>query len=109
MADRIILTDASRFKNTQLIKDDGVIFFDIWKSPDSLVIDEILFEAEEYDVRSTDIGRLDLLADRFYDDERLHWLIALANAFIDPIAEMFVGQKIFIPSNDVAQNFLLED
>lgn len=42
-------------------------------------------------------GRPDLLANAFYGDSQLWWLICQFNAIIDPLTELVEGKLIFLP------------
>lgn len=97
MAEVTIRSD-SRFKDTEVLsslKLDAT-FFAMWKRP--LEINEMIENATQYEVRNVDIGRIDILADQFYDNPRLWWIVASVNEIIDPIEDMFQGQVLFIPS-----------
>ena len=59
-------------------------------------------------VRAIDIGFLDRLAVEYYGpgNEQLWWVIAYANAIVDPEQDMHSGQALFIPSRSSLQTFL---
>ena len=61
-----------------------------------------------YVVRSLDIGFLDRIAVQFFGAgyEWAWWAIAYANNMVDPDQEMFVGQRLAIPSRAALQKFL---
>jgi len=42
--------------------------------------------------------RLDLIADDFYSDTSLWWLLALVNKILDPVSEVSIGKVLIIPS-----------
>lgn len=48
-------------------------------------------------VTEREIGRLDIIANRFYGDTHLFRFIAIANNLMRPHEEMFVGQVLRIP------------
>lgn len=50
-----------------------------------------------YTVTAQDIGRLDLLANRFLNSVNLWWVLAYVNNISDPTTDMFVGQELTIP------------
>ena len=45
-----------------------------------------------------EVGRLDLIAYKYYGDVQLWWIIAQANSIIDPIDGMSAGDILVIPS-----------
>jgi hypothetical protein len=51
-----------------------------------------------YRVASTDLGRLDNLAQKYYRNRYLWWVIAHVNDIVDPIFGMTVGQVLRIPA-----------
>lgn len=63
---------------------------------------------QTYTVRDGDIGFPDGIAVRFYGSgfEWAWWVIAYANAMIDPDQEMFAGQRLVIPPRTALQSFL---
>lgn len=65
-------------------------------------------EFRTYVVRSPDIGFLDRIAVLFFGAgyEWAWWAIAYANNMVDPDQEMFVGQRLTIPSRAALQKFL---
>lgn len=61
-----------------------------------------------YAVRSPDVGFLDRIAVQFYGAgfEWAWWAIAYANNMVDPDQEMFVGQRLVIPSREALLRFV---
>ena len=49
----------------------------------------------------------DLIAYSFYGDERLFWVICLANRIMDPFTELPIGTKICIPNFNAVKEFVL--
>lgn len=45
-------------------------------------------------------GRLDLIANIFFNEPRYWWVIAQMNNILDPVAEIFEGRQLVIPSKD---------
>jgi len=82
----------SRLRFGELITVDGVEFWDVLdlptipEQPDDL----------QYQVRKPD--RIDLLAQRFYKDVRLWWVIAVANDMEIIPTDLNEGDEIRIPS-----------
>lgn len=50
-----------------------------------------------YVVQAVFAGRLDLIANTFFEDPRLWWIIAQYNNILDPLTEVVVGTELFIP------------
>lgn len=59
-----------------------------------------------YQVTESDLGRLDLLAYRFYGSVDHAWIIADANNINNIIADMHVGDLIRIPDPSVVEAFV---
>lgn len=89
----------SRYKDTNVVQVPGVKapYMELWDRPAEL--EEMIQNADKYLVKASDVGRLDLIADRYYDDVRLWWVIAAVNNFMDPITDMHSGQQIYIPDS----------
>ncbi len=93
---------ASRLNLADLKVIDGVEFWDLTELP-SYVADPADME---YTVLSGD--RLDLLADRFYQEPILWWVIAWANDIeLSPFG-LNPGSRIFIPDPDYVRKTLLK-
>lgn len=54
----------------------------------------------KYTVPSQFAGRLDLIANFFYSAPQLWWVIAGANAIVDPLVEPVSGQIIRVPTRE---------
>jgi hypothetical protein len=59
-------------------------------------------------VKQNEVGFLDLLAVQYYGIgyEKLWWVIAYANAMIDPESEMYPGLALLIPPRTAVIQFL---
>ena len=66
---------------------------------DSTILPKITRQPGDPVIIATNIDRLDLLANRFYNDVTKWWIICLANNL--PGDSMFIepGKQIFIPKN----------
>lgn len=83
---------------------DGNMEIDFLSSPFTLY--DFTENATEFTVPSFMVGRLDLVAFVAYDKRwRYWWLIAEANDIIDPMSDMYVGQRLVIPSLEKYFNF----
>jgi len=82
----------SRLRFAQLLEIDGFTFWDTLEPPD------IPEQSDDisYDVKSHD--RIDLLANRFYGDPVLWWVIAVANDMEIIPTDFNVGDILRIPS-----------
>lgn len=60
-----------------------------------------------YIVRKVDVGFLDQIAVRYYGPgfEKFWWVLALVNRIIDPDLDMFVNQKLRVPSRATVLEF----
>ena len=86
------ITPRSRLLYSALVTVDGVEFFDLPEFPDLLVQADDL----SYVVKAGD--RIDLLAQQFYGDPVLWWVIALANDMELLPTDMQDGVTLRIPS-----------
>lgn len=82
----------SRLRFGELITVDGVEFWDVLDLPSIPEQPDDL----QYQVMKSD--RIDLLANRFYQDSRLWWVIAVANGMEILPSDMNEGDQIRIPS-----------
>lgn len=48
-------------------------------------------------IKDYEAGRIDLLADKYYGNVNLWWVIAYINEIMDPMVDMEAGDKIRIP------------
>lgn len=93
----------SRLRFADLVKVDGIAFWDMVELPDiPPQPDDIL-----YTVRSLD--RIDFLAHRFYGDPVLWWVIAVANDFEILPTDFDLADQIIIPSPRYVQQVLFSD
>lgn len=85
----------SRYKNTDIYKNpaDNLFYYGIWTIP---VIDKQPQDIY-YVIEAGGSRRLDKVAQNFYNNYLLWWIIATANDIIDPFDELEVGQTIRIP------------
>ena len=97
----------SRYIDTKLIKFSGdYTYWGLWKRVSELRDSEKSFKFKEHRVKSYEVGCLDILAERYFNNERLWWIIAAFNNFIDPVQDMIQGQIIKIPSVQFVMLFL---
>jgi len=98
MARELELDLTSRYRDTPLYTTSytftrgDVTFFGTLEKPDIS-----LDNASYYTILDTDVGRLDLVSNKYYGTEALWWVIALVNQIIDPLVDMEVGAVIYIP------------
>jgi len=83
---------ASLFKSETIDGIDSLNIFSKYKLIESYKSDIRYYE--EYTITSYD--RWDILADKFYEDVNLWWVITLFNSIMDPFASFKVGSKINI-------------
>ena len=71
------------------------------------ILPEIVRNPTDTVITATSVDRLDLLAQRFYNDRTLWWIIALANnlpgdsLFIDPGTQLFIPRNVTNIINDL--------
>jgi|LakMenEpi03Aug12_release.lakeMendotaPanAssembly.Ray.scaffolds.fasta_scaffold595015_2 hypothetical protein len=93
MADRYI---AAGTKFTQMVgSQTPTLIYKTTKYP------EIPLSVNDIYVITTDGDRLDLLADQFYDDSTLYWIISSANPNKVNFSSLFIneGTELRIPTN----------
>jgi hypothetical protein len=103
MAREIQLSIFSRYTKTDLLQDvdekGQLINTHFWGTQNRI---DIPIDDEKDSFVTVDeafIGRLDLLADRFYGDPLLWWVIAQANLIFDQ-RSMAVGTNLRVPAAD---------
>jgi len=89
----VTLPFTSRLKRTPLWTKKGKTFFGLWKKPN------IKLDGDEKVIKisSDQIGQLDLLAQREYNDRSLFWAIAQVNNIGSISDEVVAGLNVFIP------------
>lgn len=60
-----------------------------------------------YYVQPAFVGRLDLIANAFYDEPRYWWIIAQYNNILDPVTEIVEGKELFLPKKSRLQTDFL--
>lgn len=95
-----MLSKSSMYSDTALIdQGEGIFYWDIWNRVQELKDAQESFNYKEHTIISTEVGCLDIVAQYYYNNERLWWIIAAFNNLIDPVSDMYVGQKLKIPSS----------
>jgi hypothetical protein len=98
----------NRYCLTKIYTDDsvkpGVRRYGLWKpvslkSLPELPLDEGTYQV--YTVTEKDIGRLDLVAWKYYQDVSWWWVIALFNHIKNQMTDLVIGQALLIPNKDV--------
>jgi hypothetical protein len=96
-----------KFMQEELVYDpdvDGLVRFrNIFEMPKW---DGVEDNEGEYEVDDSWI-RLDILANRYYGDPTLWWVIAARNHIDLPTAQLYRGRVLRIPSHDWVQTILL--
>lgn len=59
-----------------------------------------------FTITDVEQGMADFLAYKFYEDETLWWVICLFNGIIDPLADLYTGRRIRIPSQSSIELYL---
>jgi hypothetical protein len=101
------LSRFSRYKDTPVFDDqDGVgTQFGVFVPPKEFT--EIGTGWRVHVVRQHEVGMLDILADRYFGPgyEQAWWCIAIANGLLDPDADMFPGQKLWMPPSSLVDQY----
>jgi len=105
----ISLSNLSRYKDTPVFQEGDEIEFALFEP-----LPEFFEPRDDYRihrVKMNEIGFLDLLAVQYYGHghEKLWWVIALANAIVDPEIDMYPGMALAIPPRSVVAQFLSRD
>lgn len=92
----------SRFTRTENVQKDGAATLGLWVRPRFLLDGEV----EDEDVIRVPIdqeynGRPDLIAERYYDDPMLEWVVIMFNRPSDPLNWPKSGTVIKIPRKDI--------
>ena len=97
----------NRYANTQIHVDDFVApgrqRYGIWEPLQLRTRPELELEDGTYDlytVTSSDLGRIDRIAWRLYQDSTLWWIIAYFNSLANPFEDLVVGMVLKIPRKD---------
>jgi hypothetical protein len=101
-----MISKNSRYVDTQLISNEGKNYYGAWKRVDELMRIKDTIRFNRHTVIETEVGCLDMIALRYYRNERLGWIIAAFNEIIDPVADMRPGQQLKIPDRLFITAFL---
>ena len=94
------ISNSSRLQFADLFSVDGVEYWDTLVLPDAIPQQDDI----QYPVVSSD--RIDLLANKFYQDPGLWWVIAWANDLEILPTDMKQNMQIRIPSKNFVNNLL---
>ncbi len=96
-----------RYWKTKTYIDDSVSKgrkrYGLWECPDFTKLPELELTDDTfftYRIADTDLGRIDLLAYKFYGDVSLWWVICVVNKIANPLTDMWVGQELKILDKD---------
>lgn len=91
------LEPSSRYKDTPVYDEGGNVEFALWTPPEEFITTDR--RARLHRVSQPEIGFLDMVAAREWGEgyEQFWWVIAQANALIDPETEMYAGMVLVIP------------
>jgi hypothetical protein len=74
-----------------------------WLNARYVDLHEKVLETMFHTVSETDIGQPDLIAYTYYGDSNWWWLICSYNGIVNPMVDMYLGQKLRIPLLHQAQ------
>lgn len=102
------LPKISRYYQTRMYIDDfvssGTKRFGLWIPPAIRTRPELALSEGTYTTHTItefDIGRLDLIAYRYYEDVTLWWVICLFSGIRNPLTDMVIGETLIIPDKDI--------
>jgi nucleoid-associated protein YgaU len=96
----VAITKGSRLNNSTLILVDGVEF---WQTPNLVTIPQSTGDLR-YTVKQTD--RIDSIANNFYGDPDMWWVIARANNIELIPTDLYEGRVLIIPSPNFIKSTL---
>jgi hypothetical protein len=97
----ISVSSSSRLQFAELLLSEGVEFWDTLVLPNTTVrVDDIVHKVESGD-------RIDIIAQRYYQDPVLWWVIAWANDLEILPTDLKEGEDILIPSKNFVQTQLI--
>lgn len=74
-----------------------------WLSAQYIDLHERVLEYSLYVVTESDIGQPDGIAHKFYGDSSWWWLVCSYNGIVNPVTDMFAGQRLRVPALHQAQ------
>jgi len=97
----VSIAQSSRLQFAELLLSEGVEFWDTLVLPSTTArADDIVHPVQDGD-------RIDLIAQRYYQDPVLWWVIAWANDLEIIPTDLKEGQLLLIPSKNFVQNRLI--
>lgn len=78
-----------------------------WLNASYVDLHERVLQYGFHTVSETDLGQPDSIAHRYYGDSNWWWLICTYNGIVNPIVDMYLGQKLRIPVLHQAQMSLI--
>ncbi len=96
----ILAPQNSRFKKTNLLRDDNVEWFETYEFGDVPYTDVDIY----HEVGPGETSRLDLISFEYYGTVDYWWLIAEANDIYFPLTDVVAGMTLRIPPLEVAYN-----
>jgi len=92
------LHNLSQLQKFEIWDDDGEYFYNIFEAYN--IIDEIKNNEDYIIFHYVDHSDWwDTIAYKYYENEKLWWIVALTNDIINPFEELLVGDKIKIIDN----------
>ena len=90
----------------------GTRRYGLWKSPELRPRPELsLLEGtyKRYTVTASDIGRIDLIAWKFYRNVSWWWVIARYNSIENALTDLVIGQVLLIPNKELITQAIEKD
>ena len=90
---RLSLESYNRYNNKLLLEYDG----ELYQESSPIPIIEKGSKDMYYTVSEETAGRIDLIAEKFYNNAKLGWAVCFSNDLFDSFNELIVGKVLRIP------------
>jgi hypothetical protein len=74
-----------------------------WLSADYVDLHERVIEFVFHTISDSDLAQPDAIAHKYYGDSRWWWLVCTYNGIVNPMRDMYLGQRIRVPALHQAQ------
>jgi len=95
----------SRYKDSFSYVDNGAVVIGPMQPPPEF--SRVSPRWTIHTVTSREVGFPDIIASRYYGDgsEKFWWVICLVNGIVNPDTDLYPGQKLSIPPQDLVTSF----
>jgi hypothetical protein len=74
-----------------------------WLSADYVDLHERVIEFVFHTISDSDLAQPDAIAHKYYGDSKWWWLVCTYNGIVNPMRDMYLGQRIRVPALHQAQ------